>query len=137
MPSGGQGLLALAARFGLAGLANTAVGLLIIAALDLGLGLNPHLANAMGYAVGIVLSFQLNRRFVFRRKAPVLTSGLRFLAAAACAFALNQLVLTGAGALFGASAMARLAAQAAAVGAYAVTLFLISRTWVFRESAAA
>jgi putative flippase GtrA len=136
MPSP-EGLGGLAARFGLAGLANTALGLLVIAALDLGLGVNPHTANAIGYAVGVILSFQLNRAFVFRRKTPVLATGWRFLLAAAAAFVLNQLVLTAGGWLLGPGDLARLAAQAAGVGVYAVTLFLISRAWVFGHGAAA
>lgn len=130
MPSR-TGSIAQVARFGLAGLANTVVGLLVIATLDLGLGLDPHVANAAGYAVGLALSFQLNRSFVFRRKGPLLATGRRFLVAAGCAFALNQIVLSAVARGLGTGDLARLVAQAAGVGAYTVALFVISRLWVF------
>jgi putative flippase GtrA len=129
--------VALIARFGLAGAANTALGLLLIAVLDLGLGVNPHIANAAGYAAGLVLSFQLNRSFVFRQKTAVLAAGRRFLVAAGCAFALNQAVLAATAWLLGSSDLARLAAQAAGVAAYTVALFILSRLWVFRADSAA
>ncbi len=89
-------LAPLLSRFALAGAANTGLGLLVIAVLDLGFGLNPHLANAGGYAAGLALSFQLNKRFVFRPARPAGFAGPRFLAAAGCAFALNQAALAGA-----------------------------------------
>lgn len=124
----------LLSRFALAGVANTAVGFLLIAALDLGLGLNPHLANAGGYAAGLILSFQLNKRFVFRAARPGALAGPRFLAAAGCAFALNQAALAGALLLLGSGGVARLAAQGAGVATYTVVLFLACRLWVFAES---
>jgi putative flippase GtrA len=122
---------ALISRFALAGVANTALGLLVIAALDLGLGVNPHLANAAGYAAGLALSFQLNRRFVFRATASLRETGPRFVVAALCAFALNQIVLVAAQHLLGASDPARAIAQLFAVATYTVTLFLICRFWAF------
>ena len=67
--------IALLARFGLVGMINTAVGLSIIAVLDLGLRVPPALANAAGYLVGICVSFVLSRRFVFRSRAAVRSSG--------------------------------------------------------------
>src|SRR5512140_2111562 len=94
-------LAALIARFGLAGLINTAAGFAVIAALDLGLGVDPHIANAAGYVFGIALSFVLNRSFVFRHEAGAASTAPRFLAAAALAFALNQGVLWAAGAILG------------------------------------
>ena len=127
-------LAPLLSRFALAGVANTAVGFLVIAGLDVGLGVNPHRANAAGYFVGLVLSFYLNRRFVFRAAKPAALAAPKFMAAAGCAFVLNQAVLAAASFLLGSGDIARLAAQGAAVATYTVTLFLLSRLWVFAES---
>lgn len=124
-------MIALISRFGLAGLANTAFGLAVIAALDLGFGLDSHLANAAGYGAGMALAFVLNRGFVFRSRESAQTTGPRFVLAALAAFALNQLVLTLALRLLGDADWARLAAQLAGMGAYTVSLFLACRLWVF------
>jgi putative flippase GtrA len=122
------------ARFGAAGLVNTGVGFAVIAGLDIGLGVNPALANACGYALGIVLGFLLNRGFVFRSRTGLAASAARFLTAALIAFALNQGVLHLAGLALGAGRLEHLAAQLAAMAAYTTALFLICRVWVFRPA---
>ena|ERR1700722_3677807 len=120
------------ARFGAAGLVNTGIGFAVIAGLDIGLGVNPVLANACGYALGIGLGFVLNRGFVFRSRTGVAASAARFLTAALIAFTINQGILHLAGAVFGAGRPGHLAAQLAAMAAYTTALFLICRVWVFR-----
>jgi len=125
-------LLGQLARFGAAGLINTGVGFAVIAGLDLGLGVNPALANACGYALGIGLGFVLNRGFVFRSRSGVAASAARFLTAALVAFAINQGVLHLAGQLLGAGGPQHLAAQLAAMAVYTTVLFVICRIWVFR-----
>jgi putative flippase GtrA len=121
-------------RYGLAGIVNTAVGFSAIVALDLGLGLPPALANAAGYALGLVVGFLLNRAFVFRSRGAIPTTGLRYLAAAAAAFVLNQAVLRAAGLALGAGRLQHLGAQALAMGCYTLALFLLCRLWVFRPA---
>ena len=128
-------LAGLLSRFALAGLANTACGFLVIALFDLGLGVGPHRANAAGYFVGLVLSFYLNRRFVFRADKPAVQAAPRFMIAAGCGFALNQAVLAAGLFLLGTGDMARLIAQGAGVATYSVTVFLLCRRWVFQDSA--
>jgi len=129
-------LAALIARFGLAGLINTAVGFSVVCLLDIVLKLPPAVANAGGYAVGIAVSFVLNRVFVFRSRTSAPSAGLRFLLAAALAFALNQVVLRLVGAILGAGVLQHLAAQALAMAVYSVSLFVLCRSWVFRPGAA-
>lgn len=53
-------------RFGVVGLLNTALGYAVILA-GLALGLGDIVSNAMGYAVGLVLGFFLNRQWTFSR----------------------------------------------------------------------
>lgn len=118
-------------RYAAVGLVNTVVGLGIIAVLDFGLGVRPALANAAGYAVGLVVAFTLNRRFVFGRATHRLAAMRRFLAAFGAAFLLNQLVLAVLLGLLPATALAGAGAQLAGVVTYTVTMFLLSARWVF------
>ena len=127
----GRTNIALIGRFGVAGIANTAVGLASILALDLGLGVEPHLANAAGYGVGLIFSFWLNRRFVFRSEARARSSGPRFALAAGLCFAANQLALTAGRAGLGSGEAARIVEQLLGMSLYAGLFFLCCRYWVF------
>jgi len=120
-------------RFGLVGALNTAVGLAVIVGLDLGLHVDPHLANAGGYAVGIGIGFALNRGFVFRSDGHVGRTGAKYLAAVAIAFVANQAVLAGALHLYSGMALGRLAAQVTAMVSYTFLLFALCRVWVFKN----
>lgn len=120
-----------AARYGLAGVINTLVGLTLILALDVGLGVDPHIANAVGYAVGVCVSFALSRLFVFKARRPARSAPLRYAAAVAVAFTLNQGVLTLVRLVLPPGTLFDVAAQGAAVASYTATLFLLSHFWVF------
>lgn len=122
-------------RFVVAGLANTAVGLSVTAVLDIGFHVNPALANAAGYAVGLICAFVLSKRFVFRSKATAAATGPKFLAVALFAFALNQMVLQIAGRILGDGAGPHLLAQLIAMSTYTATNFVLCRLWVFRRAA--
>ena len=119
-------------RFGLVGALNTGVGLAIIATLDLGFHVDPHLANAAGYAVGIAIGFSLNRGFVFKSDGHIGRTGAKYLVAVAIGFAVNQGVLFVASHLYGEMALARLAAQLTAMAVYTVLVFGLCRMWVFK-----
>ena len=127
--------IGLVARFGVAGLINTAVGFAVIVALDPGLGAPPAIANAIGYAAGVVVGFLLNRGFVFRSREGLPASGLRYGVAALGAFVLNQAVLRLAGSALGAGAVQHVAAELCAMATYSVALFIACRFWVFRPAA--
>lgn len=129
-----RALTALVARFGLVGVASTAVGFAVIAGLDAGLHVAPGLANLAGYLVGVPLGFLLNRSFVFRHEGAISASAVKYLCVVAVAFCLNQLVLRIAGDLLGAGAALHLAAQLCGMATYTVATFLASRSWVFRKS---
>lgn len=122
-----------AVRYGLVGVLNTAVGYAVILALDLGLRLNPFLANAGGYAVGLLVSFALSRGFVFRSRDSVRKAGPRYLIAVAASFLLNQLVMGAARPLLPDTALGHAASQLAGMASYTVALFLISYFWVFPQ----
>ncbi len=123
-------------RFMLVGAVNTAVGLAVILGLQLGLGVKAQLANASGYAVGLVVSFTLNRRLVFSPGGTVRRTAGRYGLVALAGFTLNQLVLAGADRLFGRQPLAAGAAQCLAVASYTAVLFVLCHGWVFREPSA-
>lgn len=125
-------MLARLARFVLTGLANSAVGWAVIFG-GLWAGMSGLAANAAGYAVGLVLSFTLNRRFVFGMTGAV--SGrevARFLIAFGIAYGANVAVLMLAQDIFGANSPL---AQLPALGVYIVIFFLLSQRFVFRPTA--
>lgn len=115
-------------RFVAVGLANSAIGFaVIVAALRAGLG--DYRANALGYGVGLCVSYVLQRRWAFAvtHRANVREVSL-FLAAAGSAYAANL------GVIF----VARRAghsdspvAQAVAMAAYSLVFFTLSRLVVF------
>jgi putative flippase GtrA len=123
----------LISRFGLAGAVNTLAGFAVIAALDLGLGVESRIANAVGYGVGLLISFLLNRMFVFKSVERARATGPRFLAAAAFAFLINQAVLSLIIGLLGSADKIRLLAQLLAMTAYTGTMFVLCTLWVFHE----
>ena len=124
-------------RYAMAGLVNTLVGLGIIAVLDFGLGIRPAVANAIGYAFGLVVAFTLNRHFVFRRAVNRLTAMRRFLAAFGVSFLLNQIVLAGLLRLLPHGPVAAATAQLGGIVTYTTVMFLLSAHWVFVDPRAA
>jgi putative flippase GtrA len=118
-------------RFALTGLANSAVGWAVIFG-GLWAGLSGLAANAAGYAVGLLLSFTLNRTYVFGVTGAV--GGrevVRFLAAFAIAYGANVAVLLAAQSLLGAGSPW---AQLPAIAAYVVIFFILSQRFVFRPA---
>lgn len=121
-------------RFGLVGLANTATSACIIfAAIHLGAG--DYLANAMGYAVGLCLSFVLNRGWTFRVTGAVRASELvRFGAVVGLSYLVNLTVLT---VMREHGFRESVVGQGAAMVAYTICFFVLSRRYVFRAGPAA
>lgn len=125
-------MLARVLRFGLAGLANSAVGWGVIFA-GLWAGMNGPAANAAGFGVGLILSFTLNRRYVFGVTGAVRGREVaRFLAAFALAYGANLAVLFAAQEVLGKDSAL---AQLPAIGAYIVIFFLLSQFVVFKPAA--
>jgi len=114
-------------RFLATGLANTAVGLgIIYAAMWAGLG--DLKANVLGYAVGITVSFTLNRTWTFQHRGYAGSAALRFLLSVAIAYAANVVTLFAVRDGLGLSSWL---AQALAVPPYTVILYLLSAHFVF------
>jgi putative flippase GtrA len=126
-----------ALRYGAVGVINTLIGFTVIVGLEQLAGLNPFLANAGGYAVGVCVSFVLSRLLVFGKERSWRAAAPRYLAAVAVAFGLNQAVLALARSILPDLAWGHTLAQGAAIASYTAVLFLLGRYWVFRGSAAA
>src|SRR5512138_166001 len=129
--------LALVSRFAAAGVINTLVGASVTLGLDLGLGVQPALANAAGYALGVLVSWVLQRRYVFRSRQARWRDRAKFLAVVAASFLANQLVLAALHAALGQSVAARGAAQLLAMATYTTLQFLLLRFWVFPAAGSA
>ena len=115
--------------FGSVGLINTLIGYAVILFIGLGLGVSPYVANASGYAVGLLISFALNRRYTFSSRQAIIPGLACFLAAFAPSYALNLAVLhLGVHWL----ALPEALAQALAIVTYTVTFFVLCRAFVFR-----
>lgn len=118
-------------RFGLTGLANSAVGWTVIFG-GLWAGMGDFAANAAGFGLGLVLSFTLNRRFVFGISGAIrIPEVVKFLAAFAVAYGANLAVLAAARTVLGDG---NPLAQLPAIGAYVVIFFLLSHLFVFRTA---
>lgn len=116
-------------RFALVGCINTGTTLAIIFVLRFAAGWSDLAANAVGYAVGIAISFLLNRRFTFANDGPVLPALLGFGAAVAISYVANLAALF---ALLAAAIYPGLAHLLAMV-AYTLCFYLLARMLAFRD----
>lgn len=117
--------------FLLTGFANSAAGWAIIIGC-LAVGMSGLTANLAGYGVGLVLSFTLNRRWVFGVRGVI--SGhelIRFLSAFLVAYGANVAVLLYAQSILGASSIL---AQLPAIATYVLIFFLLSKRFVFKPA---
>lgn len=121
------------ARYGLVGLANTAIGYgLILFGLHMGLG--DYRANALGFAVGLCFSFFANRRFTFDRRDSASGSEVRrFLFCFLIAYAAN-LAVVGLGRAAGHAEHPLV--HLAAMALYSVSFFFLMRSIAFGSKAA-
>jgi putative flippase GtrA len=115
-------------RFSLAGIVNTLVGYAVIFG-ALALGLSPYFSNFLGYSVGLACSFFLNKSFVFAATGNARKQAVRFLAAFLFAYLTNLAVLH-ISLRFGAG---DIIAQLLGGGIYLLTMYQISRLWVFKN----
>ena len=71
------------------GVANTLAGLLVIYTCKWALGTGDVLANLFGYGVGMLVGFQLNKKWTFGHAGDYWASLLRYLGVLACAYLAN------------------------------------------------
>lgn len=81
------------AKYILVGAANTLLGYAIIFGCMYGLGLGPGISNALGYGLGLVVSYLMHRSFTFQSTQKKRPEAVRFVAVFAVAYTLNLGVL--------------------------------------------
>lgn len=82
-----------AVRFAVAGGVATLVHYAILYALVEGAHAAPLLGSSIGFIVGVVVSFFLNRRFTFTQQTPLLASFAKYALVYAVGFVLNGFIL--------------------------------------------
>jgi putative flippase GtrA len=115
-------------RFAGVGILNSVLGYGVIFA-AMACGLSPYVSNALGYFVGWLFSYGLNRHWVFSAARPGWGSMLRYAVSFALAYGVNFLVLHGclrAG-------WPGVVAQVVAGAAYFLVMFSVSKLWVFKQ----
>ena len=118
-------------RFVLTGAVNTCVGLMFIFAAKYFLEFGDIAANALGYGVGLIVSFVLNALWTFRYAGAWQPAAIKFLAAFGVSYACNLLSVLF---MIDALKMDGYVAQAIGVGPYTVCFYLLSKLVVFRRS---
>ncbi|KYJ85468.1 GtrA family protein [Sulfurovum riftiae] len=78
--------------YNIVGIVNTLVGFSVIFLLMF-VGVGPTLSNAIGYAIGSVLSYYLNKKYTFRSLGDSKTQALKFFMVLGLSYALNFVTL--------------------------------------------
>lgn len=116
-------------RYIAVGVLNTLLGYFIIFACMYILGMNPVASNVAGYAVGLIVSYTLNRNYTFNSTQDRRTEIVRFLAVFAIAYALNFIALL---LLIYELGMHEGVSQVAAGIVYVGSAFLMNKYYVFK-----
>ena len=120
-------------RFLSVGVANTALGYAVIFGCMYLAGLSPELSNAAGYAVGLLVSYFLNRHFTFRSAQRRSTEFVRFGIVFLVAYTANLVVLI---VLVRTLEVHAGLSQLIAGIIYVGTAYLLNKHYVFRSSEA-
>jgi putative flippase GtrA len=125
----GTPMLAQFVKFGIVGISNTLLTFAIYTLLLKVFGVWYLAASAIGFAVGAVNGFLLNRRWTFRGHVGDAFTPVRWLIVQGCGLALNEGLLY----VFVDSArVEKLLSQAFATVIVTVITFLANRAWTFR-----
>ena len=118
------------AKFLSVGVANTLVGLSVIYAAKWFFNIGDVPANALGYAVGLTVSFTLNSRWTFAHRGPRLPALIKFLLVSLVAYGMNLLTVMVSIHYFG---LNDYIAQALGTPPYTLTSYFASKYLVFRN----
>ncbi len=118
-------------RFGLVGVLATALHMLVGVTL-IHAGWPPLLANAVSFAIALLVSFTGHYGFTFPGHNVTLSTSLkRFVLVAGCSFMVNEALLAG---LIRYSAISGMWGLVISTGTAATLTFLAGRNWAFRGS---
>src|SRR5512139_1279357 len=118
-------------RYLAVGTLNTLTGLLVIYACKWPAGFGDVTSNLIGYGVGILLGFQLNKKWTFDHQGSYLPSLVRYLAVLCCAYVVNLATVLYSINVLGLNSYL---AQALGIGPYTLIGYLGSRHFAFPKS---
>lgn len=118
-------------RFLLVGVANTGLGYAVIFGCMYLARLTPELSNAVGYLVGLLVSYFLNRHFTFRSVRRRSTEFVRFVLVFLTAYLSNLAALV---VLVRGLGVHAVLGQIAAGVIYIGTAYLLNKRYVFRST---
>lgn len=119
-------------KFGLVGVSNTTLTLVVYTLLLKEFGVWYLLASAIGFAVGATNGFLLNRRWTFREHVGDSLTPVRWAIVQSGGLAINEGLLY---ALVDGAGLDKLVAQAMALVVVTTSTFLVNRAWTFRVPA--
>jgi len=114
-------------RYNLVGLINTAVGFGLIVLL-MYMGVDAVLSNAMGYGIGAILSYFLNKHYTFTYKNHSMRVAIKFFTVLGIAYLLNYMVL-----MMLLATINPYIAQAVSAVVYTLSAFIMMKFLVFRN----
>lgn len=117
-------------RYALVGVLNTLSTLLVIYGLKAGFGVGDYQANALGYGIGLIMSFFLNRAYTFGHDGALSGAALRFLVAFAICYAINLAVVA---VLVDGAGVNGYLAQPCGMACFTISFYILLRTHVFRR----
>ncbi len=118
-------------KFGIVGVSNTVLAFVIYTVLFKIFDVNYLVASAIGFAVGAINGFLLNRAWTFQGHEGDAFTPVRWAIVQTCGLGLDELLL-----YLGVHALGidKLAAQAFAIVIVVVLTFFANRTWTFRAN---
>jgi putative flippase GtrA len=116
-------------KFGLVGVSNTLLFFAIYTVLLKGFGVWYLAASAIGFTVGAINGFLLNRRWTFQGHVGDSLTPVRWAIVQGCGLGVNELLLY---ALVDGAGTDKLLAQGIATVVVTVTTFFVNRAWTFR-----
>ena len=117
-------------RYTWGGLITTIIGFLVIFT-SMKFGLSPFVSNAVGYGVGLILSFMISKNFVFKSDGHLVIESIRYLTAFVISFLVNLFVLHTSLINF---MLPMLASQILAALSYTLLMYLFMCVFVFNPA---
>jgi putative flippase GtrA len=119
-------------RYGFAGILNGITGLGTIWLLT-HLGVEPVLANSIGFGIGIVFAFLVSRKFVFRSSGHFTAEAGKYIFSFVLSYLINIAILQ---LCINRYFLDKLISQGIAVSSYVLSMYLASRIFIFRRGKA-
>jgi putative flippase GtrA len=120
-------------KFGIVGVSNTLLTLVVYTVLLKVFGVWYLAASAIGFVVGAINGFLLNRRWTFREHVGDALTPVRWGVVQTCGLGIDELLLY---VFVHDAGLDKLVAQVCATAVVTVTTFFVNRAWTFRVSPA-